>query len=207
MAVLDVYNIEKEKTSEIELIDEIFNVPVKKHILHQVVVSQLAKRRSGTSAVKGRSEIRGSGSKLYRQKGTGRARAGSVKSPTRVGGGVAFGPEPRKYLKKVSKKIRKSALCMALSDKVKSERLVVLDGFDLPDIKTKGFVGVMGNFEIRKALIVTEEKKENLERSSKNVPWVKVMRFQGINVYDILTHDHLVLEQSVIGKIQEALVS
>ena len=86
MAVLDVYNIEKEKTSEIELIDEIFNVPVKKHILHQVVVSQLAKRRSGTSAVKGRSEIRGSGSKLYRQKGTGRARAGSVKSPTRVGG-------------------------------------------------------------------------------------------------------------------------
>ena len=96
---------------------------------------------------------------------------------------------------------------MALSDKVKSERLVVLDGFDLPDIKTKGFVGVMGNFEIRKALIVTEEKKENLERSSKNVPWVKVMRFQGINVYDILTHDHLVLEQSVIGKIQEALVS
>lgn len=207
MAVLNVYNIEKEKTSEIELIDEIFNVPVKKHILHQVVVSQLAKRRSGTSAVKGRSEIRGSGSKLYRQKGTGRARAGSVKSPTRVGGGVAFGPEPRKYLKKVSKKIRKSALCMALSDKVKNERLVVLDGFDLPDIKTKGFVGVMGNFEIRKALIVTEEKKENLERSSKNVPWVKVMRFQGINVYDILTHDHLVLEQSVIGKIQEALVS
>jgi large subunit ribosomal protein L4 len=206
MTVLHVYNLKNEKISEVELKDEIFDVPIKKHILHQVVISQLATHRSGASAAKGRSEVKGSGAKLWRQKGTGRARVGSASSPVRRGGGAAFGPVPHKYVNKVPKKVRKAALRMALTDKVQSEQLIVLDNFELPEIKTKEFVGVMKGFDVNKALIVTQDKSVNLEKSSKNVPWVKVMRYQGLNVYDILKYDHLFLEQSAIGKIQEALV-
>jgi large subunit ribosomal protein L4 len=206
MTVLYVYNLKNERISEVELKDEIFDVPIKKHILHQVVISQLASYRSGSSATKGRSEVKGSGVKLWRQKGTGRARVGSASSPVRRGGGVAFGPIPHKYVNKVSKKVRKAALRMALTDKVQSDQLIVLDNFELPEIKTKEFVGVMKGFDVNKALIVTQDKSVNLEKSSRNVPWVKVMRYQGLNVYDILKYDHLFLEQSAIGKIQEALV-
>ncbi|MBW1850748.1 MAG: 50S ribosomal protein L4 [Deltaproteobacteria bacterium] len=207
MTVVGVYNLQREKTSELELKDNIFAVPIKKHVLHQVVVSQASNHRSGTAAAKSRSEIRCSGSKLYRQKGTGRARAGSASSPTRRGGGVAFGPVPRKYVHKVPKKVKKAALRMALTDKVLTDQLIVVEDFNLPEIKTKSFVGIMKNFDVDKALIVTFDKIENLEKSSRNVSKVKVMRYQGINVYDILKYDHLFLEQSAIGKIQEALDS
>jgi len=205
MATIDVYNMEREKTSQVELDEDVFNVEVKPHLLHQVVVSQLLKRRSGTATVKGRSDVKASGSKLWRQKGTGRARVGSAASPTRRGGGVAFGPIPRKYERKVSKKVRKAALRMALSDKFRSDRLVVLDGFELPEIKTKAFVDVMKNFEADKALIVTMGKNETLEKSARNVPRVKVLRCEGLNVYDVLNHEHLFLVENAIGTIQEAL--
>ncbi len=207
MTVVDVYNLKKEKISEIELEDAIFDTPIKKHVLHQVVVSQTTSHRSGTAVAKGRSDVKASKAKLYRQKGTGRARAGSASSPTRRGGGAAFGPVLRKYSKKVSKKVKKSALCMALTDKVQTDQLFVIDNFSLPEIKTKNFVKIMNNFDVNKALIVTLEKIETLEKSSSNVPKVKVMRYQGLNVYDILKYDHLFLEQSAIGKIQEALDS
>jgi len=207
MAVVDVHNLQKEKIAEVELKDEIFDVPAKRHVLHQVVIAQLSGRRSGTAATKGRSKVKSSGKKLWRQKGTGRARVGSAASTTRRGGGVAFGPSPRKYVLKVPKKLRKAALRMALSEKIQSEHFFVIDSFDLPEIKTKNFVGSMKHFEVKKALIVTEKKSENLEKSSKNVPWAKVMRYEGLNVYDILKYDHLFLEQSAIGKIEEALAS
>ncbi len=207
MAVVDLYNMQREKVGEIELPDNIFGVPVKKHVLHEVVVAQLARRRAGTASVKGRSDLNRSGAKLWRQKGTGRARVGDAASPIRRGGGAAFGPEPRSYDRKVSRKVRKSALRMALSDKLTGHMLLVVDGFSLPDSKTKSFVSAIRNFDIRKALIVTNEAVESLDRSSRNVPWVKVMRSEGLNVYDILTHDHLMLEKSVIDKLQEALVS
>ena len=207
MTMIDVYNLNAEKTTEIELNEKIFGVPVRKDILHQVVVSQLNKRRAGTTAVKTRSEVNGSRSKLWRQKGTGRARVGTAMSPTRRGGGVAFGPVPRSYANKVPKKIRKAAIAMALSDKYNSKQLIVIDDFNLPVIKTKDFVKVMNNFEIKKALIVTEDKNENLEKSSKNVPGIKVIRHEGINVYDILNHDHLFLVRPSIEKIEEALIS
>ncbi|MCP4683765.1 MAG: 50S ribosomal protein L4 [Desulfobacterales bacterium] len=207
MTVIDVYNLEKEKISEVKLQDDIFSVPIKKHILHQVVVSQLAGKRAGTAAVKTRSEVKSSGAKLYRQKGTGRARAGSGGSPTRKGGGVAFGPVPRKYVRKVSKKLKKAALCMALTDKVQTDQLIVVEDFSLSGIKTKEFVRVMKGFDVNKALIITKDKSINLEKSSKNVPLVKVMRYEGLNVYDILKYEHLFLEQPAIEKIQEALVS
>ena len=207
MTIIDVHNLQGEKTSEIELNEAIFNVLIKKHLLHQVVVSQLLKRRSGSASTKSRSEVKSSGRKLWRQKGTGRARVGAASSPTRRGGGVAFGPDPRKYVRKVSKKIRKAALCMTLTDKVQSDRLVVVSDFDLPEIKTKNFVEVIKNFDVNKALIVVEDQNENLEKSSKNVPWVKVMRYQGINIYDIINYDHLFLTQSALAKIEEALLS
>ena len=205
--VVDVYNIQGEKTSQIELDAGIFDVPVKKHVLHQVVVSQLNNKRSGCASVKSRSEVKSSGRKLWRQKGTGRARVGAASSPTRRGGGVAFGPGPRNYKTKVAKKVRKAALQMALTDKYKSDRLVILEHFYLDEIKTKDFVQVMKNFRVKKALIVTEERNENLEKSSKNVPWVKVMSYRGLNVYDIIHHDSLFLVQPAIDKIKEALVS
>ena len=207
MAIADVYNIQKQKTSQIELKEDVFQVPVKKHILHQVIVSQLLNRRSGTASTKSRSEVKSSGKKLWRQKGTGRARVGDAASPTRRGGGVAFGPVLRKYVRKVPKKVAKMAVCMALTDKFKNERLVVVDKFDLAEIKTKNFVQVMKNFNVRKALIITEKKEENLEKSSRNVSWVKVMRYEGLNAYDILNHEHLFLMRSAVPKIEEALVS
>jgi large subunit ribosomal protein L4 len=207
MAVIDVYNIKREKTSQVELREDIFGVPVSRHILHQVVVQQLAHRRAGTACAKTRSEVSRSGRKLYRQKGTGRARSGPASSPTRRGGGVIFGPSPRSYVKKLPKKIKKMAIKMALTDKFQTEKLVVLNDLNLPDWKTKKFAQIMGGFEVRKALIVTESKNTNLEISSRNVPWVKVMRYEGINVYDILNHEHLFLVQAAIPKIEEALVS
>jgi large subunit ribosomal protein L4 len=205
MAVVDVYNLQKEKTSQVELRDDVFAVPVKKHVLHQVVVSRLLNRRGGNASTKGRSEVSRSGKKLWRQKGTGRARVGDAASPTRRGGGVAFGPIPREYTRKIPKKLGKMATCMALADKLQTEKLVVLEQFNLPELKTKAFVEVMRKFDVRKALIVIEAKNEKLERSSRNVPWVKVMRYEGLNPYDILNHDHLFLVQAAIPKIEEAL--
>jgi len=207
MTVIDVYNLEGEKTSQIELDGDIFDVPIKKHVLHQVVVNQLLNRRFRTASTKTRSEVKGSRKKLWRQKGTGRARAGAASSPTRRGGGVAFGPIPSKKRFNVPKKVRKAALRMALTDKVQSKQLVVVSDFTLAEIKTSNFIQVMKNFEVNKVLIITEDKNENLEKSSKNVPWVKVMRYQGINVTDILNYDHLFLVQSAIMKVEEALVS
>lgn len=207
MAVIDVYNLKKEKTAQIELREDIFLVPVKPQILHQVVVSQRLNRRSGTASTKGRSEVNRSGKKLYRQKGTGRARAGDAASPTRKGGGVTFGPKPRSYDQKIPKKLGKLALRMALSDKFRNERLLVVNDFNLPETKTKQFAQVLKGFDVRKALIVTPEKNEGLERSSRNVPGVKVLRYEGLNVYDVLNHDHLFLVQSAIPKIEEALIS
>jgi large subunit ribosomal protein L4 len=206
MAVIDVYNLQREKTSQMELRDDIFAVPVKKHVLHQVIVSRLLNGRAGNASAKSRSQVHRSGKKLWRQKGTGRARVGNAASPTRRGGGVAFGPVPREYTRKIPKKLGKIATCMALADKLQEEKLVVLDHFNLAELKTKNFVAVMKAFDVRKALIVTEAKNENLEKSSMNVPWVKVMRYEGLNPYDIMNHDHLFLVQAAIPKIEEALV-
>jgi large subunit ribosomal protein L4 len=206
MAIIDVHNIKGEKTGQVELNEDVFNGPIKTHVLHQVVVGQLLKQRSGSASTKGRSEVKSSGSKLWRQKGTGRARVGNAASPTRRGGGVVFGPIPRKYNHKTPKKVRRSAVRMALSDKFQTDRLVILEDFELAEIKTKEFVQVMENFEVSRALIVTKDKNENLEKSSKNVPRVKVMRHEGLNAYDILKYDHLFLDRAAVSGIEEALI-
>jgi large subunit ribosomal protein L4 len=200
MAVVNVINCKAEKVSQVELVDNIFCVPVRADVLHDVVVMQQANRRAGTASVKHRSDVKGSGKKLFRQKGTGRARSGDIKSPLLKGGGSVFGPDPRSYAYKVPKKVRKLALKMALSSKMLENKILVLDRFDLEQIKTKAFAEIMENLDTKKALIVIDEKNEILELSSRNVPGVKVLRTEGMNVYDILKYDKLVLlEPSIKG--------
>jgi large subunit ribosomal protein L4 len=205
MAVVDVLNTKGEKVSQRDLPEALFNIPVKSSVLHAVVTMQLARKRSGTAAVKHRSDVKGSGRKLFRQKGTGRARRGDVKSPLLRGGGVAFGPDPRSYSYSVPKKMRKLALKMALSSKLLEKNLLVLERFDLEQVKTKEFVKVIATLDVKNALIVTEKKNETLELASRNVPTVKVLRSEGLNVYDILRYENLILLESSISQIEGRL--
>ena len=204
MAVVDVINRKAEKVSEVELEDKIFKIPVKSSILHEVVTMQLANRRAGSASVKHRSDVKGSRRKLFRQKGTGRARRGDIKSPLLRGGGSVFGPDPRSYSYKVPKKVKR--LKMALSAKLKEDNLIVIDEFDLDKVKTKEFSAVMGVLNIENALIITEKKNENLELSSRNVPGVKVLRVEGMNVYDILKYENVLLLESSIKSIEGRLL-
>lgn len=207
MAVIEVKNITGEKVSEVEMPDSIFNVEPKKSVLHEVVCMQLAARRSGTASVKRRSDVKGSTAKLFRQKGTGRARRGDVKSPTLRGGGVVFGPDPRSYKPKVHKKIRRLALKMALSAKLKEDMLIVLDAFILDQIKTKSIVSVIETLKLENPLIIIDGKNDELELSARNIPGVKVLRVEGLNVYDILKHKNLVLLEASIKNIEGRLAA
>ena len=207
MPTVAVYNNKRDQVGEIELKDEIFSVPIRPHILHEVVTMQLARRRAGSACTKGRSEVTGSGRKPWRQKGTGRARAGSRKSPLWRGGGVIFGPKPREYKPKVNKKIRNQALRMALSSKCGDNEMVVLDDLGLTAIKTKAFIEVMENFGVDTALVVIPERDEIVERSARNVPATKVLCTEGLNVYDILRYRHLILTKEAVPKIEAALQS
>jgi large subunit ribosomal protein L4 len=207
MPVVDVKNIKGKKVTTIDLVDSIFNVAVRSSVLHQVVNMQLANRRAASASVKHRGEVRGSTRKLYRQKGTGRARRGDIKSPLLRGGGVVFGPDGRTYAFKVPKKIRKLALKMALSSKLQTDELIVLDKFELPQIKTKDFVAVLSSLKLSNALIIIEEKNENLLLSSRNVPHIKVLQSDGLNVYDILKYKTLILLEPVIKNIEGRLAA
>jgi large subunit ribosomal protein L4 len=206
MAVVDVINTAGEKVSEIELSDDIFSVPIKKGVLHEVVKMQLANRRTARATVKHRSDVTGSTRKLFRQKGTGRARRGDVKSPLLKGGGVVFGPDGRKYAYKVPKKVRRLALKMALSSKFQEKTIRVINDFELDEIKTQKFVNIMNILDLKKTLIISDKEDLNLELSSRNVPEVKVMRTEGLNVYDILKYDYLVLMQGSLDAIEGRLL-
>ena len=207
MAVVEVHNIEGKPVAQMELPDEVFNIPVKTHVLHDVVTMQLANRRSANPKVKHRGDVAGSTRKLYKQKGTGRARRGDIKSPLLRGGGVIFGPDGRTYAHLLPKKVRQLALKMAISSKLQEKALVVLDGFDLAEIKTKAFIAAMHALQLKSALIVTETKNDTLERSSRNVPTIKVLRSEGLNVYDVLKYETLVLLQPAIKTIEGRLTA
>lgn len=206
MPVVDVYNLKKEKVGQIELSDQIFDAPIKPHLVHEVVVAQLASRRAGTASTKTRSEIAGSTRKPYRQKGTGRARAGSRKSPLWRGGGTIFGPKPRDFSYKPPKKVRRGALTTALTSKLKDQELLVLDQMDLGEIKTKKFVEAMTGLQLDNALVIVAGPDMVLEKSSRNVPGYKVLRAEGLNCYDLLKYKHLVLLQDSLAKIEERLL-
>ena len=207
MAVTEVFNTDNKKVGEVELNDALFGLEVKQYVLHDVVKMQLANRRAGTASTKTRSEVRGGGAKPWRQKGTGRARAGTRNSPIWRGGGTTFGPKPRDYSYKLPKKVRKLGLRMALSTRFSEANMVVLDAFNLDDIKTKKFLEIMKKLEIDNGLIVIPERNENLEKSSRNVHGFKVISSAGLNVYDVLLHRRLVLLQPCLDQLEERLLS
>ncbi len=206
MAVTDVYNISREKIKEIDLPEDIFDVEVREPVLHQVVTMQLANRRFGNHSTKTRTEVSGGGKKPWRQKGTGRARSGSSRSPVWRHGGVIFGPKPRDYSYTVPKKIRRLALKMALSSRRQADKLLVLDDFPMEEIKTRVFVETMKRFELENCLILVNGDQEKLLLSARNVPRFKVLKIDGLNVYDILHYENLVLLEGCVGKIRERLL-
>jgi len=207
MAVADVFDIEKKKVAQVELNDAVFGAEINEATIHDVVKMQLASRRSGTSATKGRSDVSGGGKKPWRQKGTGRARAGSSRSPIWRGGGIVFGPQPRDYSYSVPKKVRKKALISVLSMKVKEEKMTVLKNFPMETISTKAFQKVVDLFGLRKTLFVIDQDDAVLMKSSRNLKNVKMIRSEGINVYDVLNYEHLVLLEPSIKKIEGALLA
>lgn len=203
MANVKVFNMSGSEVGSIELNDNIFAVEVNTHVMHQAVVQYLANQRQGTQSALTRAEVRGGGRKPWRQKGTGRARQGSIRSPQWTGGGVVFAPKPRDYSFKLNKKVKRLALKSALTTKVNDNKLVVIDEIKLNEIKTKEMANVLKAVNVNKALVVLEDDNKNAVLSARNIPTVKTAQVSTINVYDILKYDSLVLTKSVVEKIEE----
>ncbi|MDA8442328.1 MAG: 50S ribosomal protein L4 [Peptococcaceae bacterium] len=206
MPKVAVYNMQGAHVGEIELNDEVFGIEVNQTVLHSAVLLQLASRRRGTHSTKLRGEVRGGGRKPWRQKGTGRARVGSIRSPLWRGGAITFGPKPRDYDFKLPRKVRRLALKSALSSKVEGGKVIVLDqlAFDAP--KTKRVVELLDNLKVaNKALVVTGDLDVTVEKSARNIPGVHTLDAAGLNVYDILNHDTLVITKDAIAKVEEVL--
>ena len=203
MAKVSVYNIEGKEVDTIELNDAVFGVEVNEHLVHMAVVNQLANNRQGTQSAKTRSEVSGGGRKPWRQKGTGHARQGSTRSPQWTGGGVVFAPKPRDYSFKMNKEEKRIALLSALSSKVADNKIVVLDAFNLDEVKTKKFAEVMSNLKVDKALVVIEGENKNVVLSGRNIPSVKVTATNEINTYDVLKYTTLVVTKAAVEKLEE----
>ena len=204
MANVSVYNMEGKEVGSIELNDAVFGADINEHLVHMAVVQQLANNRQGTQKAKTRSEVRGGGRKPWRQKGTGHARQGSTRAPQWTGGGVVFAPVPRDYSFKMNQKEKRAALKSALTDKVQSGNIVVLDELKLDEFKTKKFANVMSNIKAtRKALVVLADKDEKVIKSASNLPEVKTLLTNTINVYDIVNAQTLVLTKDAVAKIEE----
>ena len=203
MANVSVYNIEGKEVGSIELNDAVFGVEVNEHLVHMAVVNQLANNRQGTQSAKTRSEVSGGGRKPWRQKGTGHARQGSTRAPQWTGGGVVFAPKPRDYSFKMNKKEKRIALLSALSSKVADNKIVVLDAFNLDEVKTKKFAEVMSNLKVDKALVVIEGENKNVVLSGRNIPSVKVTATNEINTYDVLKYETLVVTKAAVEKLEE----
>jgi large subunit ribosomal protein L4 len=207
MAVADVFDIKKMKVAKVDLNDAVFGAEINEAIVYDVVKMQLAARRSGTASTKTRHDVRGGGKKPWRQKGTGRARSGTTRSPIWRGGGIVFGPHPRDYSFSVPKKVRKKALISVLSMKCKEDKMMILRDFPMEKISTREFKSVVDLFGFKKALFVIDSENLVLLKSSRNLKNVKMIRSEGINVYDILNHEHLVLLEPSVKKIEGALLA
>ncbi len=206
MPKLDILDINKNVVGKMSLSDDIFNSEVKDHLLHKSVIAHLANIRRGTHSTKLKSEVRGGGAKPWRQKGTGRARAGSIRSPLWRGGGIIFGPKPRDYTHNVSKKTRRASLISALSFKIKNGDLFVVDKISLEKPKTKEIVSMLKNFNInRGVLFLIDDKNKNLELSARNIPDTRVQRVNSINVYDLLYYDKIICTKDAVSKIEEGV--
>ncbi len=205
MITAKVFTQNNQEAGEVALQENVFSVSVKPELLHLAVRAHTASERAGTAEVKNRARISGGGRKPWRQKGTGRARAGTGRSPLWRGGAVTHGPMTRDYSIKLNKKVRRLALKMALSSKYAGDMLQVVDKFDLPEIRTRDFVNIQSKLGLKKPLIVTAEKCNNLELSARNVPGVQVVTQDSINVYEILKHQELVMDKQAVEKLQERL--
>ena len=199
-----LYNMEGKQIGDIALSDAIFGQEVNKSVLHQVVVNYLANQRQGTQSTKTRSEVRGGGIKPWRQKGTGRARQGSIRAPQWIKGGIALGPKPRDYSYTLNKKVKALALKSALSSKVAEQEIIVVDDIAMTEIKTKTIATMLKNFNVdSKALIVTNDKNDNVVKSAKNIPGVGTAFTGSLNVYEILNHDKLIITKDAVSKLEE----
>lgn len=206
MPKVAVYNVSGAQVGEIELSESVFGIEPNVHVLHQAVVMQQASLRLGTHKTKGRSEVRGGGRKPWRQKGTGRARQGSIRAPQWKGGGVVFGPTPRSYAFRLPKKVRRLAIKSALSSKVIDNDIVVLDQLEMNRPKTKEFAAILKNLSIdRKALVVAANYDDNVALSARNIPGVKFVTAEGINVLDVMVHDKLIITKDAVQKVEEVL--
>jgi len=204
MPKIELYNIDGDIVGEIELKDEIFGAEVRTELLNLVATNQLANRRQGTQSTKTRGEVRGGGKKPWRQKGTGRARQGSIRSPQWIKGGVAMGPKPRSHKYTLPKKVKQQAMKSALSSKVNDEKLIVLQSLDFDNIKTKNMVKVLSNLNVdSNALIVLKNKNESISKSARNIPGIKTIVVDSINVYDILKYDSFIITIDAVQKIEE----
>ncbi len=203
MAKVDVYNLKREKVGSVDLADEVFATDVKEQLFHEVVVAQLASRRAGTRAAKERSAVAGSSKKIYKQKGTGRARHGSIRAPIFVGGGRAHPPKPQDWSYRPPRRVRVAALKSALSLILKEGRLTIVDSIDLGEVKTKALAGVLVTLQAgKKTLVVDEGTNQNLRLSIRNLENKLFLPPEGVNVYDLLRHDHLVLSKGAIKALE-----
>ncbi|MCR8636305.1 MULTISPECIES: 50S ribosomal protein L4 [Paenibacillus] len=204
MPKVAVYNVSGSQVGEVELADSVFGIEPHSHVLNEAVLMQRASLRLGNHKVKGRSEVRGGGRKPWKQKGTGRARQGSIRAPQWKGGGVVFGPTPRSYSYKLPKKVRRLAIKSALSSKVISNEIIVLDQLQLNQPKTKEFAAILSNLKVdRKALVVTAGYEENVALSARNIPGVKFVVAEGINVLDVMVYDKLIITKDAVQKVEE----
>lgn len=206
MPSIDIIDMESKKVNTLELSPEVFETPMREDIVHTVVNWQLARRRSGTASTKSRGEVRGGGSKPWRQKGTGRARHGTNRSPLWRGGAITFGPKPKEWSFSVPKKLRRYAVKAVLSLKLSDKKIFVVDNFDIQEIRTKNVSDLLKNLGIDKALLVDKDN-EKLYKSSRNLGNVKYIKEDGINVYDILKYDNLVISSDSLKNIQEAYLN
>src|SRR3989454_2635262 len=204
---LAVVSQSRAPVGQVEVPAAVVAGPVREHLLHAAVHSQLAARRAGTAATKTKGFVSGGGKKPWRQKGTGRARAGSIRSPLWVGGGTIFGPQPRDYSYRLPKKARKQALLSALSAKNRDGKIIVLDKWELAEPKTKLMRKILDDLKVTSVLIVLAQSDERVERSARNLPAVKVLRVEGLNVYDLLRHEHLILTEGSLRLIEERLAA
>ena len=198
-----LYNIKAEKVGEIELNDLVFGIEANNEAMHTMVVNYLANQRQGTQSTKTRTEVRGGGRKPWRQKGTGRARQGSIRAPQWTGGGVALGPKPRSYRFSVNKKLRRLALKSALSTKVAENEIIVIDELKLDSFKTKEMAAILKAFEADNALVVTAGKDDNVVRSAANIPGIETSMAENLNVYDVLKYSKFIVTKDAVSKIEE----
>ena len=204
MPKVDVYDIKGKKVSDITLKEEVFGIEPNEAIVHSVLVNYLANQRQGTQSTKTRSEVRGGGRKPWRQKGTGRARQGSIRAPQWIKGGIALGPKPRSYKYRVNKKEKRLAIKSLLSSKVLEENLIVVDKFNFKEIKTKQMADAMKNLKVaEKALIILEDKNEIVQKSARNLSDVRTLSVATINVFDLLKYKKLILTQDAVKKLEE----